>query len=83
MSVYTPTFRRPAALAHCVASIQAQTIACQHVIIPDEVGIGIDGVYADVVNHADKVAEKYWRPVLEAIGETLQDKPVKMREVAA
>ena len=59
LSVYTPTFRRPAALANCEVSVKAQTIPCEHVIIPDDVGIGIAGVYADVPRHADKVHGKY------------------------
>lgn len=59
LSVYTPTFRRPQALANCVASVKAQTITTEHVIIPDEVGIGIAGVYADVPNHAHKVHGTY------------------------
>lgn len=31
---------------------------------------------------ADKVAEKFWKPVLDAIAASLEDKPLKVREVA-
>jgi len=41
LSVYTPTYKRPQALARCKASVAAQTIPTEHVIIVDEIGIGI------------------------------------------
>ena len=43
LSVYTPTFRRPTLLAQCRASVLSQTEPVQHVIVHDDVGIGIDG----------------------------------------
>jgi glycosyltransferase involved in cell wall biosynthesis len=59
LSVYTPTYRRPKALAVCKDSVARQTIPVQHVIIPDDVGIGIGGVYAEVPKHARKVKGTY------------------------
>jgi len=37
LSVYTPTYKRPQALARCKASVAAQTIPTEHVIIVDEI----------------------------------------------
>lgn len=59
LSIYTPTYKRPALLAQCVASVKAQTVPVEQVIIPDEVGIGIDGVYAAMPQHAHQVTGEY------------------------
>lgn len=61
LTIYTPTYKRPLALKVCVDSISNQTHPqlIEHVIIPDEIGIGIDGVYRDVPNHLDKVHGDY------------------------
>ena len=61
LTIYTPTYKRPKALAVCKQSVLDQTRRSfiEHVIIPDEVGIGIDGVYRDVPNHLDKVNGDY------------------------
>ena len=59
LSVYTPTYRRPFLLALCKTSVAAQTLACEHVIVEDKVGIGIAGVYAAVPDHAHKVTGEY------------------------
>lgn len=59
LSFYTPTYRRPHLLARCQASVDAQTIPCEHIIIPDTVGIGIPGVFASVPTHAHKVTGEY------------------------
>lgn len=59
LSFYTPTYRRPTLLARCEESVGAQTIPCEHVVIPDAVGIGIDGVFAAVPAHAHKVTGDY------------------------
>ena len=48
LSVYTPTYKRPQALARCKASVAAQTIPTEHVIIVDEIGIGIDGMEVEI-----------------------------------
>ena len=61
LSIYTPTYKRPKALSVCVESIANQTHPqlIQHVIIPDDIGIGIDGVYNAVPKHAEKVKGEY------------------------
>lgn len=56
LSIYTPTFQRPGLLADCVASVEAQIVPVQHVIVHDEVGLGVDGMFADIANHAHEVA---------------------------
>lgn len=50
VSFVTPTYRRPAALRACMASVASQTVVAdiQHLILPDYCGIGIDGMYATV-----------------------------------
>lgn len=59
LSFYTPSYKRPKALARCQASVGSQTLPCEHIIIPDEVGIGIPGVFAAVPTHAHKVTGDY------------------------
>lgn len=61
ISFYTPTFRRPQALARCMASVASQTIVgeIQHVIFPDYVGLGIGGMYQRVPSHAPAVQGEY------------------------
>jgi hypothetical protein len=59
LSVYTPTYKRPQALARCKASVEAQTIPTEHIIIVDEIGIGIDGMYGAIQDHAGKVNGEY------------------------
>jgi len=57
--VYTPTFRRPRQLAICEASVESQSLTVQHLIVRDEVGIGIDGMYAAVAGHVGEVEGEY------------------------
>ena len=52
LSFYTPTYKRPVQLARCQASVQAQTVPCQQLIVRDEVGIGVDGMFRAVPRHA-------------------------------
>jgi glycosyltransferase involved in cell wall biosynthesis len=61
LTIYTPTYKRPKALEVCKQSIEAQTYdeQIEWILIADTVGIGIPGVYADVVNHVDKVHGDY------------------------
>jgi hypothetical protein len=60
LSIYVPTYKRPKALADCLASIEAQTDQdLEVVLIKDEIGIGIDGMYADIQNHIDEVHGDY------------------------
>lgn len=52
LTLYTPTYQRPQGLARCVASVQAQTDQdIEHLIIRDEVGLGVAGMFADIPNH--------------------------------
>lgn len=59
LSVYTPTYQRPRMLAQCKASVKAQTVPVEHIIVRDDVGIGIDGVYAAMPEHAHMVTGDY------------------------
>lgn len=61
LTFYTPTFRRPAALAACMASVAAQTAVedIEHLIIADHVGIGIDGMYRRITDYAPAVHGRY------------------------
>lgn len=61
LTIYTPTYKRPKALAVCVESVLTQHKGwhVQHLIVPDEVGLGIDGMYADIINHVDEVNGEY------------------------
>jgi hypothetical protein len=59
LSIYTPTYRRPVMLEACRASVRIQTVPVEHVIIEDAIGIGIDGVYAAIPQHAGKVTGDY------------------------
>lgn len=46
-------------LAECKASVAKQVPRVEHVIVEDHIGIGIDGMYADIRNHADKPTGDY------------------------
>lgn len=59
LTCYTPTYQRPTLLARCQASVAAQTLPCQHLIIPDAIGLGIDGMFAAIPSHAPKVIGDY------------------------
>ncbi len=59
LSVYTPTYRRPGLLSLCSASVGFQSEPVEHVIVRDEVGIGIDGVYAAMPEHAHRATGQY------------------------
>lgn len=59
LAIYTPTYKRPTLLEKCKRSVEQQTCGCQHIIIPDEVGIGIGGMYRDIQNHVDEVDAEY------------------------
>lgn len=50
LTIYTPTYQRPSLLQVCEDSVQAQTDVgdIQHLVIRDEVGVGIDGMYAAI-----------------------------------
>lgn len=60
LTFYVPTYKRPKMLADCLASIKAQSDRDYEVVlIRDEVGIGIDGMYGDIRNHAQEVSGDY------------------------
>lgn len=61
LSFYTPTYRRPQSLARCLASVAAQTIVAdiEHLVIPDHIGRGIGGMYAQIPQYAEAVHGDY------------------------
>jgi hypothetical protein len=62
LSLYTPTFRRPAGLAACLASVSAQTAAAdlEQIVIPDHVGYGIvNGLYGRMPWYAPALRGNY------------------------
>ena len=60
LTIYIPTYKRPVMLAKCLASVAAQTDQdLEVVLIRDEIGIGIDGMYGDIPNHLDEVHGQY------------------------
>ena len=61
LTLYTPTYKRPQALARCFASVANQTLVreIEQIVIPDHVGVGIDGMYARVPQYADAVHGLY------------------------
>lgn len=60
LTIYTPTYKRPLLLAACVESVRAQTCEdLQHLIIHDEIGIGIEGMFAAIPSHAGKIVGEY------------------------
>jgi hypothetical protein len=61
LTLYTPTYKRPRQLMECMASVAAQTLVSEieHVIIADYVGLGVDGMYKRVPNHAPGTTGQY------------------------
>ncbi len=60
VTFYTPTYARPGLLYNCERSVRAQTDQdLQHLVIEDTVGIGIDGMYRQVQEHAGRVRGNY------------------------
>lgn len=61
LSFYTPTYRRPTQLAACLDSVRRQTHAnvCEQIVIPDHVGIGVGGMYAQVARYAQALHGEY------------------------
>lgn len=58
----TPTYRRPKALAHNLASVQAQTAAddIEQIVLPDPVGLGVaEGLYGRLPRYAAAVHGQY------------------------
>lgn len=60
MTFYTPTYQRPNLLAICRRSVQAQTCRdFQHMVIVDDVGIGVAGMFRDIRKHVDEIRGEY------------------------
>jgi len=61
LSFYTPTYRRPDQLAHCLASVQQQTFAklVEQVVIVDHIGVGVGGAFAAVPRYAAALHGEY------------------------
>lgn len=61
LTFYTPTYKRPIALARCLASVACQTAVAdlEQIVLVDHVGIGIDGMYARVPQYAGAVHGQY------------------------
>lgn len=61
ISFYTPSYKRPQQLARCLASVSAQTMASEieQIVIPDHVGIGIDGMYRQLPIYAPTLRGRY------------------------
>ena len=60
MTFYTPTYKRPTYLSICRSSVQAQTCRdYQHMVIVDDSGIGVDGMFNDIRRHANAVRGEY------------------------
>lgn len=60
MTFYTPTYKRPTYLTLCRRSVQAQTCRdFQHMVIVDDSGIGVDGMFHDIRRHAKAIRGDY------------------------
>ena len=61
ITLYTPTYRRPQALARCLASVQQQTAieSIEQIVIPDHVGVGVGGMFARIQEYAAAVHGRY------------------------
>lgn len=61
ISFYTPTFKRPQKLAACLQSVAAQTAVAdiEQIVIPDHVGLGVGGMFAQVPRYRDAVHGRY------------------------
>lgn len=61
LSFLTPTYRRPARLAACIASVQAQTVPhlVEQVVVPDFVGVGVGGMFASIPRYAAALHGQY------------------------
>jgi hypothetical protein len=59
LSVYTPTYKRQQLLDRCMNSVLHQSLPCEHIIVHDHVGLGVEGVYHDIRNHAHRCTADY------------------------
>lgn len=65
LTILTPTYKRPIGLKMCKASVQGQhrSEEIQHLIVADEVGLGVAGMYA-ALPQANDAIEGEWVYVL-------------------
>jgi hypothetical protein len=61
ITFYTPTYKRPQALARCLASVAAQTAVAdiEQLVVVDHVGQGVAGMFARVPTYVDAVHGLY------------------------
>lgn len=60
ITFYTPTYKRPTYLTICRMSVQMQTCrSFQHMVIVDDTGIGVDGMFRDIRRHAKNIRGRY------------------------
>lgn len=61
LTVITPTYKRPVGLKMCQASVQGQDRSedIQHLIVVDEVGKGVGGMYADLPHVNEDIAGEW------------------------
>jgi len=61
LTIYTPTYKRPTFLALCVESVEEQTIRAeiQHIVVEDLVGVGIEGMFAEIPAHLAEFEGEY------------------------
>lgn len=61
VTFYTPTYKRPLGLARCLASVAMQTAVMdiEQIVIPDHLGVGIEGMYARVPQYVSAVHGEY------------------------
>lgn len=60
ITFYTPTYKRPSYLAVCRQSVQKQTCKdFQHMVIVDDTGIGVDGMFLDIRRHVEQIRGRY------------------------
>jgi len=61
LTFITPTYRRPRRLASCLESVSSQSgvSGVEHLVLPDHVGVGIDGMYARLPRYAEAVHGEY------------------------
>lgn len=61
LTLYTPTYKRPIALGHCLASVAIQSAVAdiEQIVVVDHVGIGVHGMYARVPQYAGAVHGQY------------------------
>jgi hypothetical protein len=61
LTLYTPTFRRPQALAKCLVSVQRQTCveAIEQIVVVDHVGIGVGGMFTQIPMYREAVHGEY------------------------